>query len=990
LDEFIEENLASGRIRSSKSPMAAPCFFIKKKDGSLRLIQDYRALNDITVKNRYPLPLISELIEKLRGARWFTKLDVRWGYRNVRIKEGDEWKAAFRTNRGLFEPLVMMFGLTNAPSTFQTMMNDIFADLIAEGQVCVYLDDILIFSRDLREHRRITRLVMERLRKHKLFLKPEKCEFEKRRIEYLGVVISEGQVEMDPVKVAGVAEWPTPATKKELQQFLGFTNFYRRFILDYSHIAQPLYVLTGKTDFKWGEDQDSAFRALKECITSAPVLSLADDAKPFRVEADSSDVATGAVLSQQSEVDSKWHPVAYLSKSLSAVERNYEIHDKEMLAIIRGLEEWRHFLEGARHKVEIWTDHKNLEYFRTAKKLNRRQARWSLYLSRFDFVLHHRPGRSMGKSDALSRRPDHGSGSQDNSNVVLLNADLFAVRAMEAVAVEGEEREVLRDIRAKVKEGCMDDSVALMVKGLKDSKSRTVKGAEWNLREGLVYFRDRIYVPRDEELRRRIVTQHHDSKVAGHPGRWKTLELVARSYWWPQMSRYIGTYCRTCDLCLRTKKDRRAPLGELQPMPVPTTPWQMVSVDFITELPEAHGFDAIMVVVDVLGKRSHMIPTHTTITAIGSARLYLTHVWKLHGLPETMLSDRGPQFVAEFMRELYRLLDIRMALSTAYHPQTDGQTERVNQELEQYIRLFVNERQDDWDELIPMAEFQYNNHVHSATQTIPFMVDHGRLPRMGFEPREASKVEAVNDFVTRMKGALEEARAALTKAKDDMAQYYNRRRTPAPRYNIGDRVFLDASDLRISRPSQKLAHRFLGPYEIVKVVGPHAYKLKLPRTLNRVHPVFNVVKLKAAPEDPIVGRRAQPPPEPEMVDGQEEYEVEAVKDSRLRYGKLEFLIAWKGYGREAWTWEREEDVHAPELVSAFYQVNPEAPRRILPRPQEHTRTRAPRRGGNVRGHPVNAPSRRPQTRSIRATSLPDTTVATNRDFARSVLSVSGD
>jgi hypothetical protein len=209
-------------------------------------------------------------------------------------------------------------------------------------------------------------------------------------------------------------------------------------------------------------------------------------------------------------------------------------------------------------------------------------------------------------------------------------------------------------------------------------------------------------------------------------------------------------------------------------MPVPTAPWQMVSVDFITELPKVHGFDAIMVVVDVLGKHSHMIPTHTTITAIGSAQLYLTHVWKLHGLLETMLSDRGPQFIVEFMHKLYHLLDICMALSTAYHPQTDGRTEHVNQELEQYICLFVNERQDNWDELIPMAEFQYNNHVHSVTQTILFMVDHGQLLRMGFKPREASKVEAVNDFITRMKGALEEACAVLTKAKDNMAQYYNR------------------------------------------------------------------------------------------------------------------------------------------------------------------------------------------------------------------------
>ena len=213
LDCFLTENLETGRIRQSKSPMASPVFFIKKKDGSLRLVQDYRMLNDMTVKNKYPLPLISELVNQLRGAKYFTKLDVRWGFNNVRIQEGDEWKAAFRTNRGLFEPLVMFFGLTNSPATFQTMMNDIFTDMISEGVVVVYLDDILIFTKDLEEHRRITHRVLGRLAEHQLYLRPEKCEFEKTRIEYLGLIISENQVEMDPVKVAGVADWPEPSNK---------------------------------------------------------------------------------------------------------------------------------------------------------------------------------------------------------------------------------------------------------------------------------------------------------------------------------------------------------------------------------------------------------------------------------------------------------------------------------------------------------------------------------------------------------------------------------------------------------------------------------------------------------------------------------------------------------------------------------------------------------------------------------------------------------
>ena len=244
LDAFIEENLASRWIRPSKSPMAAPVFFIKKKNGSLRLVQDYWALNAKTFKNVYPLPLISDLINHLQGVCYFTKLDVRWGYNKVRIKEGNEWKAAFRTNRGLFEPLVMFFGLTNSSATFQTMMNDIFQDLISEGIVCVYLDDILIFTETMEEHDWVTCLVLKRLRQHKLYLRHDKCEFAKTQIEYLGLIILHGQAEMDPVKIAGVAEWPTLDSKKEVQSFLGFTNFYCRFIEGFSHLARPLFKLT--------------------------------------------------------------------------------------------------------------------------------------------------------------------------------------------------------------------------------------------------------------------------------------------------------------------------------------------------------------------------------------------------------------------------------------------------------------------------------------------------------------------------------------------------------------------------------------------------------------------------------------------------------------------------------------------------------------------------------------------------------------------------
>lgn len=395
LDEWIDEELRKGYIRPSKSPVAAPFFFVKKHDGGLRPCMDYRELNKITVKNRYPIPRIADLIDSLSQASIFTKIDLRWGYNNVRIREGDEWKTAFITKRGLFEATVMYFGFSNAPGTFQAMMNTILSDLIRKGQVMVYLDDILIFGNDKKEHRKLVREVLQRLKDNDLYAKAEKCFFEKSSIDYLGMIISKGHVEMDPKKVSGVLEWPVPAKVKHVQAFLGFANFYRRFIKDFAKIVRPLTELTKKNkEWTWGESENTAFETLKKAFTTAPILRIPDDTNPFRLSTDASNFAVGAVLSQLEPTDMLWHPVAFYSKSLNEHERNYEIYDKELLAIIRALEEYRHYLEGHPKSFEIWSDHQNLTYFKSAQKITRRQARWALYLTRFNYTLHHKPGKT--------------------------------------------------------------------------------------------------------------------------------------------------------------------------------------------------------------------------------------------------------------------------------------------------------------------------------------------------------------------------------------------------------------------------------------------------------------------------------------------------------------------------------------------------------------------------------------------------------------------
>ena len=353
LDNFLKENLEKGYIRKSESPMASPFFFVKKKDGKLRPCQDYQFLNEWTIKNAYPLPLISEIMDKLKGAKYFTKLDVRWGYNNIRIREGDEWKAAFKTNRGLFEPTVMFFGMCNSPATFQSMMDSIFIEEIEEGVTIVYMDDILIYATTPELLEKYTKRVLHKLRDHDLFLKAKKCEFNKTKMEYLGLVVEEGKISTDPVKVKGFAEWPTLTSVKDVRSFLGFGNFYRKFIPGFSTLAAPLNNLLKKeTPFCWTEEAQKSFDSLKQKLISSPVLMMPDQTRPFQIECDTSKYALGAVLTQQDSNGDR-HPVAYLSKTFSETERNYEIYDRELLAIIRALEEWRHYIQGSGHTTVI-------------------------------------------------------------------------------------------------------------------------------------------------------------------------------------------------------------------------------------------------------------------------------------------------------------------------------------------------------------------------------------------------------------------------------------------------------------------------------------------------------------------------------------------------------------------------------------------------------------------------------------------------------------
>lgn len=899
LKEYIDDMLKRGFIRKSESPAGSPVIFVKKKDGTLRLCVDYRGLNTITIKNRTPLPLINETLDRVRDAQIYTRLDLRGAYNLIRIKEGEEWKTAFRTRYGLFEYLVMPFGLTNAPATFQTMINDVLRPFL-DVFVVVYLDDILIFSNSLVEHEQHVKKVLKALSQFDLFVKAEKCEWSVTTTEFLGYVLSPQGIHMSDDKLKAIQDWPTPKSKHDVQVFMGFCNFYRRFIEGFSRIAKPMYELTGSVPWNWTPRCQTAFDVLKQKFAEAPMLLHYDPSQPAFVETDASNYALGAILSQR-DPGGKLHPVAYFARSLSKPELNYEIYDKELLGIVEAMKEWRTYLEGAEHPITVLTDHKNLEYFTTTKTLNQRQARWSELLSRYNFRIKYTPGHN-NKADALSRRPDFKPIGAIDSAPPLLPPSIFLNAAV---------------VRAPT----LDRIIA----SYPNDPTRTMpnpQGIPLTLRGGLVYKDHQIYVP--EMLRKEILLARHASPVAGHNGVAKTFDLIQREFWWPSLRKDVLAVVSQCDVCQRTKVPRHLPHGYLQPLPTPNRPWSSLSMDFIVKLPVSQGFDSILVVVDRLTKMAHFLPCNETIDAPGLAQLYIKHIFRIHGLPESIISDRGSTFLSKFWLKVVELLSITPKPSTAFHPETDGQTERVNQCLEQFLRCYTNHQQDDWSSWLPIAEFQYNNCQNTSTGSSPFYANYGFHPRMDFLSPQASSTASNplgEQLVARLQRIQSDIQAELAYAKATYKEFADRRRKGFALFKTGDFVYLSRKHLRSSRPSNKLDDKYIGPFRISSIVGNHsAYRLELPSTL-RIHPVFHPSLLKRAnrdPSEPLIT-----PATPIPVDAQPQYEVRAILDVRGRGHHQEFFIDWVGYGVADRTWEPariiKQDV--PLLVKAFIKAN---------------------------------------------------------------------
>lgn len=903
VERQVAELLRLQHIEPSAAPFGAPVLFVQKKDGSLRMCVDYRALNKLTIQNKYPLPRIDEMLERVRSAKIFSSLDLASGYHQIRINPDDVPKTAFTVPGGHYQFKVLPFGLTNAPATFQHAMNKLFAKQSAF--VAVYLDDILIFSENAEDHAKHLQEVLQLLQDNQLHCKLSKCEFNKEELKFLGHIVGRYGLRADPAKIQTIKDWPKPKDVHEMRCFLGLTNYFRKFIKGYASRVVPLNRLLQKTmPYEWTEQCQQAFEDLKSDLTEAPVLTAPDMSKPFEIVADACNTGIGAVLMQDGR------PIAYESRKYIPAEANYHPTDQELLAIIHAAKTWRYVIEGLpKEKVTLVTDHHPLVNLPTQPNLSRRQARWSEFLQRFHFSWEYRPGR-INIADPISRRPWPQNTPGTNRT---LRLEAMTRTAKQSTSALGRPV-VYTPFQADIEQGYSHDAFY----------AQAHEDAELRFSDQLWWKGHAVCVPDHQDLREKIMFEAHGAPYSGHPDALRTTKALQRSYFWPGMAKDIQEHVRCCPMCQRNKPKRRKPYGELQPLPIPEDTWDSVSLDFITQLPPSkQGNTSILVFVDRLSKMTHFAATKDTCTAADVADLYIDKVVKLHGKPKELVSDRDTRFQSSFWQEVQRHLGTQVQMSTAYHPQSDGQTERMNAVLEDMLRHYINPSQDNWEELLPLAEFAINNAYHRGIQDTPFHLNYGKHPRTPYSVDRPAVTSHASDKSPAALAKAEYIREHLIKAKNSLVaaqqryKAYADKRTQPMEFEIEQPVLLSSKNIRLKSPGTgKLLPKYIGPFKVLQKVGRQAYKLDLPEHF-RMHDVFHVSLLEPYSDN----GKYQPPPAAVMIEGEPEFEVDQILSTRQHNRRSrEYLVQWTGYGSEYNTWEPEKNLEgAPEKIQAFWE-----------------------------------------------------------------------
>jgi transposase InsO family protein len=936
--KHIVDNLRKGWIESSQAPWAAPVLFVEKPGGrGLRFCVDYRRLNALTRKDRYPLPLIDETMARIGQAKIFTKIDIRQAFNRIRMATpDDEELTTFRTRYGAYKYKVLPFGLTNGPSTFQRYINDTLMGYLDEF-CSAYIDDILIYSNNLAEHRIHVGRVLERLRGAGLQADVDKCEFHVTTTKFLGFIIGVDGITVDPEKVAAVATWKEPTTVKGVQSFLGFCNFYRRFVREYSRIAKPLNNLTCKDNsFRWTEECQLAFDTLKARLLSAPIMAHFDPRRPTQLETDSSDGVVAGVLTQQQD-DGEWHPVGYFSETMHGAEHNYPIHDKELLAVIRSLRFWRAELVGLQDvPFSIVTDHQALEYFSTKRLLNMRQAGWAEQLAQYHFIITYRPGTLNAGADALSRKAEDIQTQKErkeaqrtmrifkpvdssDTNSSLRTGNLSTIGSLDAntsvSVLDNECKATLNKSPVLTGHDLVDEVIranktdpeleVYREKARQDKDNMSLSAGH------LLLYKDRLVVSANDNLRTKVIEDIHSRLVGGHPGKNKTRREVSRYYWWQGWSSDVDRYVANC-LCQAAKSPRDKTPGLLQPLPIPLRPWRHLVVDFKAMPKDKKGYDNVLVIIDRLSKLVWCTPCQRTATARIAARMYYDGPWRLLGNPESVVSDRGPQFIADYMDEMSKIMGVKWKLSSPGHSQTAGQAEIMNQYLDQRLRPFINHYQDNWSDLLPAMDFVQNGTIHDSTGLQPHEVLTGfPMPKQwdwksrttelqGLPPAEKLNRTEAQKHGRHVHSYIEYACSLMAKAQSRQVHQANRHRRE-PDFDVGDevRVIRKTWSSSTDRPSDKLEYPMTkGHYRIREKQG-HSYLLELPGSWQGPR-LFHADRLRRHPNNPLPGQKSTSPGS-EIVDGEEMWEVEKILGSKTAHGKLYYQVQWKGWDPDP-TW----------------------------------------------------------------------------------------
>ena len=864
IDAFFESRRKAGQVRESKSPHSTPTFCVKKATGGWRIVHAYNKLNDATIPAQTPIPRKDVIINSMTGSSIFTAIDLKDGYYQILMREKDIPFTAVSTPSGmLWEWLVMPQGLSNAPATFNRFVSHILRPV--RDFAPSYFDDIFIHSRamdgmtELEVHRMHFRRVMEIMQENKLYSNLKKCIFAAPEIPVLGCFVGKNGVRPDPEKIKTINEWPTPQNVKNLRQFLGLATYLHKYSQNYAGIVYPLSQLLKKDqEWQWTDECQEAFSTLKRSLTEAPILALPDSDKPFYVVCDASNFAIGNALMQKDD-EGRERVISYCSRQLRGAERNYPVHDKELLSMKYALAKHRVHLLGPEPFV-VFTDHASLRTAIKSPHLSQRMARWLSFFSEYNFTVEYKPGRHNVIADALSRRPDLEYKDDAQLTAVAVSfTSPFESLLKERISVD--------PILSKIYDYFRDPTDQRKQKLPPHVKSRLHR---YVFQNDLLYYRIekddnlRLVVPDDLDLKLRIMYEYHDAPASGHLGREKTYLSLSRDFHWPNMYKWVRKYIRACEACQRVKP---APSSQapLQSLAIPTDCWKSVSMDFIFGFPsDPRGNTGILVFVDRLSKMVHLIPVSVHVTAEESARIFIDTVFRLHGMPEDFVSDRDPKFTSAFWTETFRLLGTTLNFSTADHPQSDGQTERVNRVLLDILRSYATTF-PHWSDFLPMVEFAINNAVHASTGQTPFYINglrHPRLPHLlqgvcsplseggnqeTSTPDSRIKAQDAFDFVLHRQTVIRFVRDALANAVDiQKANADAKGRKNLEKFSVDELVLLSTDNLKdhvvSNLGSHKLLPKYIGPYKVVKCNG-HAYTLNMPTSM-RLHPTFYVGRLK--------------------------------------------------------------------------------------------------------------------------------------------------